>query len=101
VTQLLASATQGRTYHRARAALAEQLHQKLLGETVAKQRAALLDQMEEGIEDLLAQFDRRTKKGSGRGQAASGSDVDGLMRAGSVRGTLDRRGTHHLLSHSA
>jgi hypothetical protein len=76
VTEALASATQGRSYHRARAAFAEQLHQ-LLADAVAEQRETLLEEMEEGFEEILARFDR------GRGDAGpsspSGSDVDGLL----------------------
>ncbi|SNY42815.1 hypothetical protein [Paractinoplanes atraurantiacus] len=57
VGQALASATQGRSYHRARAAFAEQLHHLLAG-AVAEQRAALLEEMEEGFEDILARVDK-------------------------------------------
>ena len=57
VAQALASAVQGRPYHRARAAFAEQLHH-LLAEAVAEQREALMHEMEEGFEDILARVDR-------------------------------------------
>ncbi|WP_344518337.1 HelD family protein, partial [Paractinoplanes durhamensis] len=74
VADALASATAGRSYHRARRAFAEHLHQ-LLADAVAEQREALLQQMEEGFEDILARFDRRAEPRS----TATGSDVDGLM----------------------
>ncbi|GAA1652171.1 HelD family protein [Actinoplanes couchii] len=72
VAQALTSAVQGRTYHRARAVFAEQLHQ-LLADTVAEQRESLLDEMEEGYEDILSRF---SVEPSG---AASRSDLDGLL----------------------
>ena len=62
VDQALTSATQGRPYHHARAAFAEQLH-PLLADAVVEQREALLDDMEEGFEDILAQVDRSLKRG--------------------------------------
>lgn len=89
VADALASATQGRPYHRARAAFAEQLHQ-LLADAVAEHRAALLDEMEEGLEELLAQFDRRAKPGAQRDQTATGTDVDGLMSADEMEELRER-----------
>ncbi|GLY06512.1 AAA family ATPase [Actinoplanes sp. NBRC 101535] len=77
VAAALTSATSGRPYHRARAAFAEQVHQ-LLADAVAQRRADLLDEMEEGLEELLAQFDRRAKTRVDPDRHA-GSDVDGQM----------------------
>ena len=57
VAQALASAVQGRPYHRARAAFAEQLHH-LLADAVAEQRETLMNEMEEGFEDILARVDK-------------------------------------------
>lgn len=76
VRRAWASAVPGKSYHRARSAFAEQLHQ-LLAEAVAERREALLAEMEEGYEDLLARVDRGMK--SGPGTRESGSDVDGLL----------------------
>ncbi|NBE83148.1 AAA family ATPase [Micromonospora sp. NEAU-HG-1] len=78
VAQALASAVQGRPYHRARAAFAEQLHH-LLAEAVAEQREALMDEMEEGFEDILARFDKGMKHDQHFGRTSTGSDVDGLL----------------------
>ncbi|MEV1333490.1 UvrD-helicase domain-containing protein, partial [Micromonospora costi] len=78
VAQALASAVQGRPYHRARAAFAEQLHH-LLAEAVAEQREALMDEMEEGFEDILARVDRDMRHDHPVGRTSTGSDVDGLL----------------------
>ncbi|MER5701904.1 UvrD-helicase domain-containing protein [Micromonospora sp. NPDC002296] len=78
VAQALASAVQGRPYHRARAAFAEQLHH-LLAEAVVEQREALMNEMEEGFEDILARFDRGMKHDQHFGRTSTGSDVDGLL----------------------
>ncbi|MBB2949154.1 hypothetical protein FB565_008959 [Actinoplanes lutulentus] len=75
VAQALASAVPGRAYHRARLIFTEQIH-SLLAEAVAEQRAALLEEMEHGYEDILARFDRGAKPGVAH---ASSSDVDGLL----------------------
>ena len=88
VAGALASATQGRAYHRARSAFAEQLHQ-LLAHAVAERRAALLDEMEEGLEDLLARFDRRAKPEAARNRT-TGTDVDGLMSEEEVEELRER-----------
>ena len=89
VADALASATQGRPYHRARAVFAEQLHQ-LLADAVVEQRAALLDEMEEGLEDLLARFDRRAKPGAERDRTTTGTDVDGLMSSDEIEELRER-----------
>ncbi|MFI1194330.1 HelD family protein [Micromonospora sp. NPDC020750] len=78
VAQALTSAVQGRPYHRARAAFAEQLHH-LLAEAVVEQREALMNEMEEGFEDILARFDRGMKQDPHFGRTSTGSDVDGLL----------------------
>ncbi|WP_433350009.1 HelD family protein [Micromonospora sp. CA-111912] len=78
VAQALASAVQGRPYHRARAAFAEQLHH-LLAEAVAEQREALMNEMEEGFEDILARVDRGMKQDHHLDRRSTGSDVDGLL----------------------
>ncbi|MET0424559.1 MAG: UvrD-helicase domain-containing protein, partial [Actinoplanes sp.] len=77
VAQMLASATPGRPYHRARTAFAEQLHH-ILADAVAERRAEMLDEMEEGFEDILARFDKGMRNESGP-QSSSGADVDGLF----------------------
>ncbi|MEU7587340.1 UvrD-helicase domain-containing protein [Micromonospora sp. NPDC049230] len=78
VAQALASAVRGRPYHRARAVFVEQLHH-LLAEAVVEQRETLLNEMEEGFEDILARFDRDLARDRHPGRAASGTDVDGLL----------------------
>lgn len=78
VEQALTSAVQGRTYHRARAAFAEQLHH-LLADVVAEQREALLDEMEEGFEDILARVDRGMGQDRHSTRTSTGSDIDGLL----------------------
>ncbi|MET8310716.1 UvrD-helicase domain-containing protein [Micromonospora sp. NPDC005173] len=78
VAQALASAVQGRPYHRARAAFAEQLHH-LLAEVVVEQREALMDEMEEGFEDILARVDRGMRHDHHSGRTSTGSDIDGLF----------------------
>jgi hypothetical protein len=74
VTQSL-TAVRGRPYHRARRAFTEQLHH-ILAEAVIDQREALMNEMEEGFEDILARVDRSMHHDPG---AAAGSDVDGLL----------------------
>jgi DNA helicase IV len=74
VAQALA-AVRGRPYHRARRAFAEQLHH-ILAEAVVDQREALMKQMEEGFEDILARVDRSMQDEPG---AAAGNDADGLL----------------------
>jgi hypothetical protein len=78
VAQALASAVQGRPYHRARQAFAEQLHH-ILAEAVVEQREALMNEMEEGFEDILARFDRGMQHDHHFGRRSTGSDVDGLL----------------------
>ncbi|MFC0508880.1 helicase [Micromonospora costi] len=78
VAQALASAVQGRPYHRARTAFAEQLHH-ILADAVAEQREALMDEMEEGFEDILARVDRGMQHDHHVGVRSTGSDVDGLL----------------------
>ncbi|MFI6164732.1 HelD family protein [Micromonospora haikouensis] len=74
VAQALA-AVRRRPYHPARRVFAEQLHH-ILAEAVVDQRAALMNEMEEGFEDILARVDRSMHYDPG---AAAGSDVDGLL----------------------
>ncbi|MGC4757659.1 HelD family protein [Micromonospora trifolii] len=78
VAQALASAVQGRPYHRARAAFAEQLHH-LLADVVAEQREALMEEMEEGFEDILARVDRGMGQDHPSTRTSTGSDIDGLL----------------------
>ncbi|MEV5691780.1 HelD family protein [Micromonospora globbae] len=78
VAQALASAVQGRPYHRARKAFAEQLHH-ILADAVAEQREALMNEMEEGFEDILARVDRDMQHDHHPGSTSTGSDIDGLL----------------------
>ncbi|MDG4757246.1 UvrD-helicase domain-containing protein [Micromonospora sp. WMMD710] len=78
VAQALASAVRGRPYHRARAAFAEQLHHLLSG-VVAEQREALMDEMEEGFEDILARVDRSMGHDHHSARTSTGSDIDGMF----------------------
>jgi hypothetical protein len=78
VAQALASAVQGRPYHRARAVFAEQLHH-LLADVVAEQREALMAEMEEGFEDILARVDRDMGQDHHSTRTSTGSDIDGLL----------------------
>ncbi|WP_436534422.1 HelD family protein [Actinoplanes sp. HUAS TT8] len=85
VRQALASAVPGKSYHRARGAFAEQVHH-LLADTVAEQREALLDQMEEGYEELLARFDRSAPPPV----SGTGSDVNGLLSEDEIEELRER-----------
>ncbi|MCG5462460.1 AAA family ATPase [Micromonospora sp. MED01] len=78
VAQALASAVQGRPYHSARAAFAEQLHH-LLADVVAEQREALMEEMEEGFEDILARVDKGMAHDQSSTPTSTGSDIDGLL----------------------
>ncbi|MFC0004437.1 HelD family protein [Micromonospora siamensis] len=89
VTQALASAVQGRPYHRARAAFAEQLHH-LLADVVAEQREPLMNEMEEGFEDILARVDRSMRHDHHPGGTSTGSDVDGLLSEEEVEELRER-----------
>ncbi|MDI6099349.1 AAA family ATPase [Actinoplanes sp. NEAU-A12] len=84
VAQALASAVRGRSYHRARTVFAEQLHQ-ILAAAVAEQRETLLEQMEEGYEDILARFGKASEPADGHG-----SDVDGVLSEEEVEELRDR-----------
>ena len=89
VDRALTSATQARPYHRARAAFADQLHH-LLADAIADQRAALLKEMEEGYEDILARFDRSADRGHTPEPTSTGSDVDGLLSDAELEDLRDR-----------
>ncbi|KAB1913130.1 AAA family ATPase [Micromonospora sp. AMSO31t] len=89
VAQALASAVQGRPYHRARTAFAEQLHH-LLADAVVEQREALMNEMEEGFEDILARVDRGMQHDHHVGRRPTGSDVDGLLSEEEIEGLRDR-----------
>jgi hypothetical protein len=89
VDRALTSATPGRSYHRARAAFAEQLHH-LLADAVADQREALLEKMEEGYEDILARFDRSADRDHNPEPTSTGSDVDGLLSDEELEELRDR-----------
>ncbi|MET8360197.1 UvrD-helicase domain-containing protein [Micromonospora sp. NPDC005171] len=78
VAQAFTSAVQGRPYHRARAVFTEQLHH-ILADVVAEQREALMDEMEEGFEDILARVDRDMGRDQHSTRTSTGSDVDGLL----------------------
>ncbi|WP_258400463.1 HelD family protein [Micromonospora saelicesensis] len=78
VAQSLASAVQGRPYHRARAAFAEQLHH-LLADVVAEQRETLMEEMEEGFEDILARVDKGMEHDHSSTRTSTGSDINGLL----------------------
>ncbi|BAL89573.1 hypothetical protein AMIS_43530 [Actinoplanes missouriensis 431] len=82
VAQALTSAVQGRPYHRARSVFADQLH-RLLAEAIAEQREALLEEMEQGYEDILARFDRSN------GVDGSGA-VDGQLSEEDIEELADR-----------
>lgn len=94
VAQALASAVQGRPYHRARAAFAEQLHH-ILADAVVEQREALMDEMEEGFEDILARVDRGMQHDHHVGRRSTGSDVDGLLSEEEVESL------HHRIAENA
>ncbi|MEU8217149.1 UvrD-helicase domain-containing protein [Micromonospora taraxaci] len=89
VAQALASAVQGRAYHRARAAFAEQLHH-LLAEVVVEQREALMNEMEEGFEDILARVDKDMRNDHHPGRTSAGVDIDGLLSEEEVEHLRDR-----------
>ncbi|MET7969468.1 UvrD-helicase domain-containing protein [Micromonospora sp. NPDC005305] len=89
VAQALASAVQGRPYHRARTAFAEQLHH-LLADAVVEQREALMNEMEEGFEEILARVDRGMQHDHHVGRSPTGSDVDGLLSEEEIEGLRDR-----------
>lgn len=83
VAQALASAVRARPYHRARQAFAEQLHH-ILAEAVADQREALMNEMEEGFEDILARVDKSMQHDPHLGGRSTGSDVNGLLSEGEI-----------------
>ncbi|SCF22610.1 HelD family protein [Micromonospora chokoriensis] len=89
VAQALASAVQGRPYHRARVAFAEQVHH-LLAEAVVEHREALLAEMEEGFEDILARVDRDLRQDHHSSRKPAGSDIDGLLSEEEVEHLRDR-----------
>ncbi|MCI4064917.1 AAA family ATPase [Micromonospora sp. R77] len=89
VAQALASAVQGRPYHRARTAFAAHLHH-ILAEAVVAQREALMNEMEEGFEDILARVDRAMQHEPQVSRRSTGSDVDGLLSEEEVESLRSR-----------
>ncbi|MEU4623380.1 UvrD-helicase domain-containing protein [Actinoplanes sp. NPDC023801] len=87
VERALATAVPGRSYHRARSVFADHLHH-LLAEAIAEQREAMLNEMEEGFEDILARIDRTAVPACG--PAATGSDVDGLLSEDEIEELRER-----------
>src|SRR4051812_44369292 len=71
---------QGRPYHRARRAFAEQLHH-LLAEAVVERREALMNEMEEGFEDILARADRSSITTRAPPRAATSTDCSARRRS--------------------
>ncbi|GLY32609.1 UvrD-helicase domain-containing protein [Kineosporia sp. NBRC 101731] len=77
VRQALRSVS-GRPYHQARRVFTEHFRQ-ILTEAVLERREAMLTEVEEGLEDVLAVFDRGAKKTIAPAGTAVGADIDGMM----------------------
>ncbi|HWS33769.1 MAG TPA: UvrD-helicase domain-containing protein, partial [Actinoplanes sp.] len=71
-------------YHRAREQFAEQLHQQL-ADAVAEQRETMLEEMEEGFEDILSRFAVPVSSAG-----SSASDVDGLLSEDEIEELRER-----------
>ncbi|GAA3627778.1 AAA family ATPase [Kineosporia mesophila] len=77
VRQALRSVS-GRPYHHARRVFTEHVRQ-ILTEAVVERREAMLTEVEEGLEDVLAVFDRGAKKSIAPAGTAVGAEIDGTM----------------------
>ncbi|MDJ0314799.1 UvrD-helicase domain-containing protein [Arthrobacter sp. H35-D1] len=80
IARAIASATSGRSYHAARAVFTQQVHDLLTDAIVARSEETLT-QVEEGLEDLLSNFDARLTHSDNRAatSGATGADVDGVL----------------------
>ena len=80
IARAVASATSGRSYHAARAVFIQHVHD-LLTDAIVERSEATLAQMEEGLEDLLSNFDAAFTHTDNRAaiSGATGADVDGVL----------------------
>ncbi|ALE93090.1 helicase [Arthrobacter alpinus] len=76
----IASATSGRSYHGARAVFIQQVQDQLTDAVVARSEATMA-QVEDGLEDLLRDFDAVFTHTDNRAASsgATGTDVDGML----------------------
>ena len=80
IARAIASATSGRSHHAARAVFTQQVHD-LLTEAIVARSEETLAQVEDGLEDLLNDFDAAFSYADNRAAArgATGADVDGVL----------------------
>lgn len=80
IARAVASATSGRSFHAARAVFSEHVHD-LLTDAIVERSEATLAQVEEGLEDLLSNFDDAFTHTDNRAatSGATGADVDGVL----------------------
>lgn len=94
IARALASATDGNSYHAARAVFSEQIHH-LLTDSIADRNAEILARMEEGFEDILGQLDARLTRSDDRAvrDGRTGTDVDGELTEEDLERLHDRIST--------
>ncbi|MDQ0644004.1 HelD family protein [Microbacterium murale] len=91
ISNALASATSGRSYHAARAVFFEQVHD-LLTDAVVVRGEEMLAQMEDGLEDILAGVDAGLERSDDRAATtgATGAEVDGVLSEEDIERLRDR-----------
>ena len=80
IARAIASATSGRSYHGARAVFIQHVHDLLTDAIVARSEETLT-QVEDGLEDLLSEFDAAFTYADNRAvrSGATGAEVDGTL----------------------
>lgn len=91
VTRALSSASSGRSYHAARVAFTERMHEWLT-DAVAERSETLLAKVEEGFEDILGKVDAGLAHSDDRAVrgGATGSDIDGVLSDEDLERLRDR-----------
>lgn len=85
IARAIASATSGRSLHAARSLFIQQVHD-LLTDAVIARSEEVLAQVEDGLEELLSDFDAAFSYADNRASAsgATGADVDGVLTDGDI-----------------
>ncbi|WP_167131122.1 HelD family protein [Paramicrobacterium chengjingii] len=99
IARALAASTSGRSYHAARTAFAERIHE-LLADAVVEHSEALLAQAEEGFEDILGKIDAGLARSDDRAlpDGARGSEIDGTFSDEDVERLRERISTDRALT---
>lgn len=91
ITNAIASATSGRSYHAAREVFGEQLHD-LLTDAIVERSEEMMSQMEDGLEEILSSVDAKLARDDDRAVADGqvGAHVDGVLSEDDIERLRDR-----------